>query len=431
MMGAHSLTNGVMTHGLDDEWSRVLIARANGKPRPKVLYLVHRVPYPPDKGDRIRNYNVLRSVARFADVHLVCLADEPVPASVREALHHCCAQVAVIPATGWGRWLRGGFSLLRGRTVTEGVFSNPAFARTLREWARSNVYHAVLTSSSSMVPYLDLPELRSIPAVVDMVDVDSEKWLDYALSARWWMAWLYHKEGWRLRKLEKQLPERVRAVILVSEAEAGLYRRFCATGSVHAVTNGVALDYFTPNPDAPEAGIVFVGALDYHPNVDGAAWFCREIWPELRRRHPQLSFEIVGRRPGAAVQRLAQIPGVRLVGQVADVRPHVSQAAVAVVPVRIARGVQNKVLEGLAMSKAVVVTPQSIAGLKTQSGVHLLSASTPAEWVEAVNRLLRDAELRRILGAAGRRYVEEHHRWEHCLQPLAQILGLPDSGSHS
>src|SRR5262249_2204427 len=157
--------------------------------------LVHRVPYPPDKGDRIRNFNVLRCVARHADVHLACLADEPVPAGVDDALQHYCGRVGMVPVAALARWLRGATSLLRGRTVAEGALCAPACARLVRGWARTTSYRAVLTSASSMVPYLDLPELRDLPAVVDLVDVDSQKWLDYALSARGWRAWLYRTEG--------------------------------------------------------------------------------------------------------------------------------------------------------------------------------------------------------------------------------------------
>ncbi len=417
------------------------LVQANGKPlagpaysmngvapsaRPAVLYLVHRFPYPPDKGDRIRNFNVLRGVAARAAVHLVCLADEPVEPELHAALCQFCARVAIIPAGGWSRWARGLWSLARGRTVTEGMFHVPAFSRLVRAWARATRFHAVLTSSSSMAPYLALPELRELPAVVDMVDVDSEKWLDYALSARGWRAWVYHTEGWRLRKLEQHLPERVRAVTLVSEAEANLYRHFCVEGSIHAVTNGVDLDYFRPMPRPEETGCVFVGALDYHPNVEGTSWFCRQVWPEVRRRFPDLYLDLVGRRPNTAVKRLAEVAGVSVVGQVPDVRPYVARAAVAVVPVRMARGVQNKVLEALAMGKAVVASPQSIAGLRTEPGVHLLAASTPREWTQALERVCTDADLRRRLGAAGRRYVEEHHRWERCLQPFGALLGLPE-----
>jgi sugar transferase (PEP-CTERM/EpsH1 system associated) len=213
-------------------------------------------------------------------------------------------------------------------------------------------------------------------------------------------------------------------VTLVGDAEASLYRQFCAPGNVRAVTNGVDLDYFRPAPSGDEPTCVFVGAFDYRPNIDGALWFCREVWPEIVRRRPGAKVLLVGRRPVPAVQRLADLPGVELVGQVPDVRPHVARAAVAVVPLRIARGIQNKALEALAMARPTVVSPPVLAGLRAEPGTHLLQASSPKEWVGAVLRLFEDRELGRRLGAAGRRYVEENHCWERCLAPFAGLLGL-------
>jgi sugar transferase (PEP-CTERM/EpsH1 system associated) len=261
--------------------------------------------------------------------------------------------------------------------------------------------------------------------VIDLVDVDSQKWFDYAAAHRGPRAWLYRAEGRRLRRLEQFLPAWAQAVTLVSEAEAVVYRRFCAPGAVHAVTNGVDLEYFEPGPEPDEPVCVFVGALDYHPNIDGVRWFCREVWPEVVRRRSGATFALVGRRPAPAVLRLAGLPGVELVGQVPDVRPYVARAAVTVVPLRIARGVQNKVLESLALGKPTVASPQTLAGLRAEPGVHLLRASSPAEWVEAVLRLFDDRDLRRRLGSAGRRYVEEHHHWDRCLEPFTELLDLP------
>jgi sugar transferase (PEP-CTERM/EpsH1 system associated) len=392
--------------------------------RPDLLFLAHRVPYPPDKGDRIRSFHLLQCLARHTAVHLACLADEPVTGEVVSALEGLCERVAVIRLGGWGRWGRALASLVRGRTVTEGAFSSPALRATLRRWARETRFHAALASASSMVPYLRLDELREVPAVIDLMDVDSQKWFDYAAASRAPRRWLYRAEGKRLRRLEQGLPAWARAVTLVSEAEADLYRSFSAPGPVQAVPNGVDLAYFQPRAEAAGPTCVFVGALDYRPNVDAVCWFCREVWPEVVRRRPEARMSLVGRRPVSAVLRLGAVPGVEVVGQVPDVRPHLARAAVAVAPLRLARGLQNKVLEALAMGKATVASPPALAALRVEPGVHLLEASSPAEWVAAVLRLLDDAGLRRRLGAAGRHFVERNHHWDRCLDPFQSLLGL-------
>jgi polysaccharide biosynthesis protein PslH len=381
---------------------------------PPLLYLVHRLPYPPDKGDRIRH----------AAVHLACLADEPVDPEAVRALRRWCSRVAVVRLGRWSRWARALGSLAVCRTVSEGAFSSPALRRAVGAWARETPFRACLASASSMVPYLELPELRGVPAVVDLVDVDSQKWLDYAGGGRGVRAWLYRTEGRRLRRLERGLPARFRAVTLVSDAEADLYRGFCDDGPVHVVRNGVDLDYFRPAGPGDAATCVFVGALDYRPNVEGVCWFCDAAWPMIRQRRPEARLYLVGRRPAPAVSRLAGRPGVEVVGPVADVRPHLARARVAVAPLRLARGVQNKVLEALAMARATVASPQALAGLRALPGTHLLSAAAADEWAAAVLRLLDDEGLCRQLGAAGRRYAEEHHCWERCLEPFPSLLGL-------
>jgi sugar transferase (PEP-CTERM/EpsH1 system associated) len=391
--------------------------------RPDILYLTHRVPYPPDKGDRIRTFHMLKFLSRWARVHLAALADEAVDEGLIATLRSYCARVAVVRLRAT-RWVRGLASLVRGRTLTEGAFWSPRLAATVDSWADEMRFSACLASASSLVPYLRRRGVRNVPAVVDLIDVDSQKWQDYAEVCRGPRAWLYRVEGRRLKQLERGLPGWARAVTLAAEAEADLYRRFCLPGAVHAVTNGVDLDYFRPSHPSSEVSCTFVGALDYRPNIDGATWFCRTVWPDIVRRQPQAKLYLVGRRPAPAVCRLAGLPGVELVGQVPDVRPHLARSAIAVVPLRIARGIQNKVLEALAMGKAVIASPSALLGLAARPGTDLLRASSPAEWVEAVLGLFADQDLRLRLGSAGRRYVEEHHHWESCLGALPSLLGL-------
>lgn len=396
--------------------------------RPDVLYVVHRVPYPPDKGDRIRTYHLLRYLARRAAVSLACLTDEVVPEETTAVLQGLCVRLAIVPLGKRTRWLRAGGSLVRGRTISEGAFHAPALVQVIQNWARETRFQVCLGSASSMVPYLRLKELQQVPAVVDLIDVDSQKWFDYAAAGEGLRAWLYRLEGRRVRAVERALPSWARAATLVSAAEVDLFQTFCPWDGVHVVTNGVDLDYFQPSaPAVAENGCVFVGALDYRPNVDAACWFARDVWPIIRRSHPETCLRLVGRQPVTEVCRLAEVPGVEVVGQVPDVRPYVAGAAVAVAPLRIARGLQNKVLEAMAMAKPVVASPPALAALAGKPDLPALSAVNPQEWAEHVGRLLDTPALRQQLGIAGRRYVEAHHDWERCLEPFEALLYLsPD-----
>jgi sugar transferase (PEP-CTERM/EpsH1 system associated) len=386
-----------------------------------LLYIAHRVPFPPDKGDRIRNWNLLQFLARRANVHLACLADEPVSEETRRAISKQCTQSAIVPISR-RRWRRSIAAALMGNTLSEGAFSSPELRATLRDWAGQTRFDAAIVSASSLTPYLR--QLCGVPAVVDLVDVDSQKWFDYAMASSFPKSLVYRLEGKRLRKLERTLPAWCKAVFLVSNAETKLYRSFAQSGPVLTATNGVDLDFFRPLDLPSERACTFVGALDYTPNIDGACWFAETVWPELHRRRPDLCLRLVGRRPAAAIQALAHHPGIELIGQVSDVRPWIARSAMVVVPLRIARGVQNKVLEALALAKAVVASPPSLNGLAATPGEHLLAANSPREWIDTIERLLDDVELRRRLGLAGRNYVEVHHTWEGCLQPFAEVLNL-------
>ena len=441
-------------------------------PRPQLLYLTHRVPHPPNRGDRIRTYHMLRHLSRFADVSLACLADEPVSEESHRELNRLCVRVGIVPVQKRLRWVRAGLSLLRGRTISEGAFQSPELTRLLNGWGEQTPFDATLASSSALAPYLRLPALRSAQASVDLIDVDSQKWFDYSAASRGPKAWLYRHEGRRMRALEIGLSQWTRQLFVVSEAEADIFRSFCPDGPITAISNGVDVDYFQPtvdplvptpplvptlrvgtttrrsaaskspttitpidavrrkgrshaegvNEEPSTNSCVFVGALDYKPNIDGAIWFCRHVWLGIREKKPDAVIRLVGREPTSEVRELAEIPGVEVVGTVPDVRPYLADAAVVVVPLQIARGVQNKVLEAMAMGKAIVASPEPIVGLRVESGIHLLRANNVDEWVSHVIELFEDRSSREELGMAALAYVTAYHRWEQCLELLPRLL---------
>jgi sugar transferase, PEP-CTERM/EpsH1 system associated len=392
--------------------------------KPKLLFLVHRVPYPPNRGDRIRSFHLLKFLAERADVSLATLADEPLEARALDVLNGLCKRVA-IEHIGKSRWLRAAASVVCGHSATEGLFRSPRLRQTVRDWSRREHWDAIVVFCSSMVQYLDLPELAGVPTVVDLCDVDSQKFLDYASQSRGLKRQLYKLEARRLRRVECSLPSRVKAITLVSEAEANLYRSFCPNDCTHAITNGVDLDYYRPIlGDGRPGRCIFVGAMDYQPNINGVVWFCEHVWPHVIAARPDATFAIVGRNPSPAVRRLASLSGVEVTGSVPDVRPYLGTAQVVVVPLLIARGVQNKVLEAMAMTKPVIASPQALEGLSVDSGVHVLSATTADEWRERISFLLTHTDVRRELADAGRVYVQRHHSWQACLMPLAACQSI-------
>ncbi|MCA9117456.1 MAG: TIGR03087 family PEP-CTERM/XrtA system glycosyltransferase [Planctomycetaceae bacterium] len=412
-----------------------------GSARPEVLYLVHRFPFPPNKGDRIRTFNIIRHLSTRVRLSVATLSDEPVARSELQVLSRFCHRLEVIPLGSQRRHISGLKSLLAGGSISAGMFSSPGMTQVIRNWCRQVRFDEVLLSSSSMLPCLRAPELAEIPAVADLIDVDSQKWQDYAEHTAGVRRWLYQLESRRLGALEVRPPGNVRAVTLVSQAEADLYRAVCrqhqqpvmslrassvraesASPSVHAIPNGVDLEYFSPAPPATESNCVFVGAMDYRPNINGVLWFCREVFPILRRRHPQAKFQIVGRNPHRQVQKLGQLPGVEVTGSVPDVRPWVARASAVVAPLQIARGLQNKVIEAMAMAKPVIGTPEALTGLSVRSGEHILEASEPHEFAAAIERCFSDSVLCRQLGQSARRYTEQHHDWSRNLSGLSQLL---------
>jgi polysaccharide biosynthesis protein PslH len=402
--------------------------------RCRVLYLTHRVPYPPNRGDRIRSYHTLRFLAARADVDLACLADEPASDDCRKALAGLCRRVAIVPLPRRLRWLRAFQSLARGRSATEGLFRSAALSDTLRTWAGDTHYDAAIAFCSSMAQYLDVPGLQSRRRLVDLVDIDSQKWFDYADRAAPPARWLFRCEGRRVRRLEQQLAQTADALTVVSSAEANLLRGFSPPAPVHAIPNGVDLDYFQPGPDgavAADPTCVFVGALDYRANIDGITWFCEAVWPQVLARIPTAKLAIVGRRPVASIKQLSLHRGIEVIADVPDVRPYLRRARLVVVPLRIARGIQNKVLEALAVGKPVIASPQALEGLEVFPGEHIIQADAPLQWVAEIAKLMDDDRECLVLGAAGRAFACAHHHWHICLQPLEQLLRLRASSSLS
>ena len=396
---------------------------------PRILYITHRVPWPPDRGDRIRTWNVLKFLAARANVDLVCLADEPVSESTMDALRRVTGRLAVISHSGRLRYARGVFSLLTGRTVTEGLFESSLLLQIVNDWNRSERYDAVMASSSGIAQYIFPPVVGGSPVRwVDLIDVDSQKWFDYASGARFPMSLVYRMEGRRLRRVEQQLAQHCDQLLVVSEAERDLFLSFCPTPKIAAVGNGVDAVYFArqdANPVDPYS-CVFVGVMNYKPNADAVIWFAEHVWPRVRAAFPTAAFRIVGKSPSPDVRALATEPGIEVIGSVPDVRPWLHRSVCAVVPLRIARGVQNKVLEAMSCGRPVICSPAPLQGLAVEPGLHVLKADSAEDWVSAIGRVFEDVCLQQELGMAASAFVQLHHSWDQCLAPLEQLTARRD-----
>lgn len=393
----------------------------------RVLLLTHRVPWPPDRGDRIRSYNLLRVLSRHFAVSLACVSDEPVTAAQQRELEKLTRQLAIAQVPAAQRRWRGVKALLAGQAATPAAFYEPVLADTVAEWHRADPFDAVIVFCTGMWRYLGALTPPPRVRILDMVDVDSLKWAAYADATRSPMRWVYRTEAQRLREIEIRAAHNVNAITLISDAEVRAYHqhvlgRRTTRAKILAAGNGVDLRYFHPLSDPDQSVIGFVGVLDYPPNERGICWFAREVLPKLRQHVPEAKLLIVGRNPTRQVLRLAGTPSVEVVGPVDDVRHAIARCSVMIAPLPIARGVQNKVLEAMACSRAVVASPQAFEGIRAEPNRHLLVADTPDQWTTALTKLLTDLKARHTLATAAREQIEQHYHWSATLQPLLDVL---------
>ena len=390
----------------------------------RILYLCHRVPYPPDKGEKIRAYHQVRALARRHKVSLLSLCDGPIPDLA--PLEAMCERVEVFPLSRPAGYLRAALGALRPLPLSLSFFESQELAARVRELARREFFDVAVVYCSAMAPYAELAP--DVPAVLDMVDVDSAKWAQYARFAPLPLRPVYALEARRLRRYEASLAGRFQRIVFATCNETRLYKANAPTARATTMLNGVDVDFFQPFdlPKAARPTLVFTGQMDYFANVDGVVHFSRQVFPRLRQRHPELELLIVGRSPVPAVRDLGEIPGVQVTGAVGDVRPFLARAWVFVAPLRIAQGVQNKVLEAIASNLPVVCSERVLAGLADggfRSGRDLLAASSDEEMERAVTTLLGDERERERLAASARQRLLASYRWEPNLDRFEELIG--------
>lgn len=397
----------------------------------ELLYLCHRIPYPPNKGDKIRAFNWLRALSARHTVHLGSFVDDPDDWAHEGELARWCDRVCLRPIDARRAKVRSLFGFAHREALSFAYYRDRRMQAWIDNLMRERHIAAVLVFSSTMAPYVIKHD--EVRRVLDFVDVDSDKWAQYAAHARPPMRWIYAREAKTLAAAERRLARTFDASLFVSNAEADFFRRMapdCGT-RVHAIANGVDADYFDPthehvDPGQGDARIVFTGAMDYGANVDAVRWFVEQVFATVRRAVPAARFVIVGTRPTREVLALAEHPGVEVTGAVPDVRPYLAHARVAVAPMRIARGLQNKVLEALAMSLPVVMTPQAEAGLEAGFDQAADVAETPEAFAAALIARLAEAPDAQARGAA-RQYVLARYAWAARFAELERLIAPSDA----
>ena len=367
-------------------------------------------------------------------MYLGTFIDDPDDAVHIDAVKRLCADVHVEPLNPRLARVRSLAGLLNGEALTLPYYRSAKLAAWVARTIRERKIDAAVVFSSAMAQYV--PADAGLPTLVDLVDVDSAKWTQYAGNHRWPLSWVYRREGRKLLNFERQIVQRAAHSFLVTDAEVKLFLGLapeCAA-RVEAVGNGVNAEFFSPEHPfaspypAGEVPIVFTGAMDYWPNVDAATWFVSDVLPALAERVPSARFSIVGMRPTPAVQALAGAR-VNVTGTVPDVRPYLAHARVVVAPLRVARGVQNKVLEAMAMGRPVVASTESAGGIDAERGTEFAVAAEAADYVEQIVGLLDNRVRAKAMGAAARQRILERYSWDARLSQIDRWL--PESGARA
>jgi len=384
----------------------------------KLLFLSQRVPFPPNRGDKITTWQLLDRFRRTHEVTVLAFAHDEADRLAAQELRGMGIETIDIPLDMRRAKLAALPLLATGRPLTLGVFGSRRLQAEVD--ARAAEADFAYAYSSSMGAYL-LP--HELPWIMHFAELDSDKWRQYVGRTRWPMSWVYRRESRRLLEFEREVAAHTVTNVLCTPLEEEIFQREVPGRPTVVIRNGVDLESFSPAENAPEPGhLVFTGVMDYLPNIDGCAWFVEEVLPRIREHVPGVTFSIVGSKPTPEVERLAEAPGVTVTGFVDSTQDWLRRAAVSVAPLRIARGIQNKVLEALAMGLPVVGTTSATQGVEGTPEEHYLVRDDAQAFAAAVVRLLEDRTASQELAAAGRGLVEERYAWSAVLAPLDEFV---------
>ena len=387
----------------------------------RIFYICQRVPFPPDRGDKITTYNEIKHLARQHEVHVFCMADGVEDLANVTKVKDFAASIQAVAVSSFGAKWRAALALLTGEPLSVAAFSNRALHQAIRQAHARAPADLMIVYSCNVAQYAaHFPDCRRI---MQFADLDSLKWGQYAERHRRPMKWLYGLEQRRLLDYERRIAHSFDHSLVCTAVEKRDFGALIPGAPVSLVANGVDLEYFQAlHQPKVDGRMVFTGVMDYLPNIDAVEWFCTEIYPRVRQAVPQASFVICGSRPTDAVKNLAKISGVSVTGWVEDTRPHLDSAQVFVAPLRMARGVQNKVLEGLAMGLPCVTSMAAWSGTVIPQGEGIVASNDPAEFARQIVKLLTDTPYREQMALRARQSAEAHYTWQAQMDLLDGVI---------
>jgi sugar transferase (PEP-CTERM/EpsH1 system associated) len=388
----------------------------------KVLYVCHRFPYPPKRGGKIRPFNMIRHLHESGHEVTVCsLARSQAEVDEGNGIAPHCTAYHISRVEESLQWARMIVRLPIAAPSSMGYFRSSELKRTIDRLLAHQRFDLIFAHCSSVAQYVE--HVRGIPKILDFGDMDSQKWLEYANYKPFPLSLGYVLEGTKMLWAEKRLARKFDLCTATTRAEWETLQSYATGGLTDLFPNGVDAQFFSPVAGAYDADTIsFIGRMDYYPNQECMARFCRDVWPLLKSRRPAMKMSIVGADPTPTMRALGELPGITVTGSVPDVRPHVRASALMVAPLGIARGTQNKILEAMAMGVPVVTSRLAAGGVDAEPNSHFLVADSPEEVAQAVFRIIENRTERDRLAVAGRDRMLSHHAWPRSMQRLDAII---------
>ncbi len=391
-----------------------------------ILFVSHRLPYPPTDGSRVRAFHMIRHLASRGDVTVASLARSPAEYAAGQGLATYCRRLLIQPISRSAAAIHTVASLGTRTPASMGYFHSLGLQHQINQELATRSYGLIVVHSSSVAPYVK--NIQTVPKLLDFVDMDSQKWLAYGQTRPFPLSIGYRLEAAKLQMAEAELSAHFDVCTCITPAELDSLRSYGSAPESGWFPNGVDLDYFSsdemPNNGRDENTICFIGRMDYYPNAQAMVNFCKDVLPMIRRERSGAKLTIVGADPARAVRNLGKLEGVEVTGTVPDVRPYLQRAAISIAPMLIARGTQNKILEAMASGVPVVASKLAAAGIDGKPGEHYLVADAPGDFAAAVLQLLSAPRQRAALARAARRFVEQNYSWFHAMKQFDKFADI-------